>query len=235
MKTINYAQKHPQPGIKFSLLPCACMAIGLLLLTSCLTSLQPTATQPLTTPTPFATSIANGITVTARNVRVESPYLEVDVCFDRPTDADWNIEEAYLQFDSRQISLTDVGSLCLYSQPCEGLRTRCDTLGFRLVKPGLDLTSSIEYFTITINEFVVEPQDGEICTQPFLDRFQRELASRTVGITARTECDESGYQFLVTSKPSDMTMEDAQSIVWEVFQEVIGSRKGPWVLEGRVE
>lgn len=234
MKTINYAQKHPQPGIT-SLLPCAFMAIGLLLLTSCLTSLQPATTQPRMNSTPFAKSTANGITVTARNVRIKSPYLEVDVCFDRPTDADWNIEEAYLQFESRQISLTDVGSLCLYSQPCEGLRTRCDTLGFPLVKPGLDLTSSIEYFTITINEIIVIPQNDEICNQPFLDRFQRELASRNPGITASSECDEFGYQFLVTSKPSEIAMEQAQAIVWEVFQEVVGSRKGPWILEGRVE
>jgi len=208
---------------------------GSLFLTSCLTPLQPTAAQPQITPTPFAASIANGITVTARNVRVERPYLLVDVCFDRPTDDDWNIEEAYLQFDSEQISLTTLGSLCLYSQPCAGLRTRCDTLGFPLVKPGLDLTSSIEDFTIMIAEFVVTPQDGEVCTQPFLDRFQRELASRNAEIAARTECDEFGYQFLVTGKPSQMTMDQAQAIVWEVFQQVVGSRKGPWVLEGRIE
>lgn len=237
MNTIIHPHSLHRPGIYFSPFACVCLAIflGSLLLKSCLPPLRPAVTQPATTPTPFDASTTNGIKITASNARIEAPYLHVDVCYDMPWNADWGIVEATLESDGQQISLIGFGNLCSYWTPCESPGTKCDTLDFPVVKPGMNLTSSIEDFTITISTIAVSSQHGEICTQPFLDQFQRELAIRDERITAKTECDEWREQFLVTGKPSDMTMDEAQSIIWEVYQEIIGIRHGPWILEGRLE
>lgn len=168
---------------------------------------------------------ANELTTSGVDVRIDRAWqdgkqLNADVCFSLPSDSDWSVWKASLQFAGNVV--TDFGTTLLSLKAPENGQPgeRCDTLNF-YVPPDADLTNT----TITVDAIAAPPREGEYCDL-YLPKIQAAFQARGVGITV--ECaEENGVQNMkITSIPPDMSQEQAEALV---YSDEFYSIPGPWV------
>ncbi len=142
------------------------------------------------------------------------------MCFSLPSDADWSIWKASLQYAGT--SVTDFGTtLESLNAPAEGkVGERCDTLNF-YVTPDADLSNA----TISIDAIAAPPRDGEYCDL-YLPKIQAALQARGVAITIECVNQDGVPQMQITSFPPEMTKEQAEGVV---YSDEFYSIPGPWV------
>ena len=162
----------------------------------------------------------NGIEVRADRAWRDGKQVNVDVCYTLLDSSDWSIWGASLQY--ADMILLDFGSTLLSVQePVEGQSgMRCDTLSFINVPPDADLSS----VTITVDAIAAPPRTEEYCSI-YMPKIQQSMAERGIAIVLNC-VDVNGMQSMqITSKPDNMTQEEAEQIV---YSDEYYTVKGPW-------
>lgn len=162
----------------------------------------------------------NGIEVRADRAWRDGKQVNVDVCYTLLDSSDWSIWGASLQY--ADMILLDFGSTLLSVQePVEGQSgMRCDSLSFINVPPDADLSS----VTITVDAIAAPPRTEEYCSI-YMPKIQQSMAERGIGIVLNC-VDVNGMQSMqITSKPENMTQEEAEQIV---YSDEYYTVKGPW-------
>jgi LysM repeat protein len=168
--------------------------------------------------------------VRASNPRTLDDRLLVDVCFNLPDDGDWMIRDAILRIDqsggSRELPY-DSSTLISY-QPfttdSQGTHPgeRCDVLEFPLEAGMVPENPLLSILTLE-----AYPREGQDCML-YMDRVQPLLTSQDTGILIACEqVPHASGNVTVVSKPDDMSLEAAQAVVYQAFQDTITLR-GPW-------
>jgi hypothetical protein len=175
----------------------------------------PTAQAVLSAPS----QANNGIAVRVDRVWIEGKNLNADICFDLPDASDWTVLSASLNYTD-QVVLDYATTLISIQDPADGLAgLRCDTLTFA-VPPDADLTVA----TISIDAIGATPRGDDYCTV-YLPKIQQTLLERGIGITLECQDLDGAATMVITSKPPEMSQEQAEQIVYgEEFYTV----KGPW-------
>jgi hypothetical protein len=163
---------------------------------------------------------ASGIDVRVDRAWQDGKQLNADVCFSLPSDSDWSVWKASLQFAGNVIS--EFGTTLQSIQPPSDGQPgqRCDTINF-YIPPDADLSSA----TISIDSIAAVPREGEYC-DVYLPKIQAALQARGIAITL--DCiDQGGVRNLqITSFPPDLTQQQAEEIV---YSDEFYSIQGPWV------
>lgn len=162
----------------------------------------------------------NGIEVRADRAWRDGKQVNVDVCYTLLDSSDWSIWGASLQYAG--MSIIDFGSTLLSVQePVEGQSgMRCDTLSFINVPPDADLSS----VTITVDAIAAPPRTEEYCSI-YMPKIQQSMAERGIAIVLNC-VDVNGVQSMqITSKPENMTQEEAEQIV---YSDEYYTVQGPW-------
>ncbi|HEX2992438.1 MAG TPA: hypothetical protein VHO49_17250 [Anaerolineales bacterium] len=162
----------------------------------------------------------NGIEVRADRAWRDGKQVNLDVCYTLLDSSDWSIWGASLQY--ADMILLDFGSTLLSVQePVEGQSgMRCDSLSFINVPPDADLSS----VTITVDAIAAPPRTEEYCSI-YMPKIQQSMAERGIGIVLNC-VDVNGMQSMqITSKPENMTQEEAEQIV---YSDEYYTVKGPW-------
>lgn len=162
----------------------------------------------------------NGIEVRADRAWRDGKQVNVDVCYTLLDSSDWSIWGASLQY--ADMILLDFGSTLLSVQePVEGQSgMRCDSISFINVPPDADLSS----VTITVDAIAAPPRTEEYCSI-YMPKIQQSMAERGIGIVLNC-VDVNGVQSMqITSKPENMTQEEAEQIV---YSDEYYTVKGPW-------
>lgn len=162
----------------------------------------------------------NGIEVRADRAWRDGKQVNVDVCYTLLDASDWSIWGASLQY--ADMILLDFGSTLLSVQePVEGQSgMRCDSLSFINVPPDADLSS----VTITVDAIAAPPRTEEYCSI-YMPKIQQSMAERGIAIVLNC-VDVNGVQSMqITSKPENMTQEEAEQIV---YSDEYYTVKGPW-------
>jgi hypothetical protein len=162
----------------------------------------------------------NGIEVRADRAWRDGKQVNVDVCYTLLDSSDWSIWGASLQY--ADMILLDFGSTLLSVQePVEGQSgMRCDSLSFINVPPDADLSS----VTITVDAIAAPPRTEEYCSI-YMPKIQQSMAERGIAIVLNC-VDVNGVQSMqITSKPENMTQEEAEQIV---YSDEYYTVKGPW-------
>lgn len=163
--------------------------------------------------------VASGIEVRMERVSVEGKNLNADVCFTLPDASDWSIWSASLNYGG--VILQEYGTtLASFQEPAQGQPgLRCDTLTF-VIPPDADLSNS----TIIIDSIAATPREGEYCSV-YMPKIQQAMLERDTGITL--DCTEVNglLTMQITSKPPEMSQEQAEQIV---YSDEFYSVKGPW-------
>jgi len=162
----------------------------------------------------------NGIEVRADRAWRDGKQVNVDVCYTLLDSSDWSIWGASLQY--ADMIIPDFGSTLLSVQePVEGQSgMRCDTLSFINVPPDADLSS----VTITVDAIAAPPRTEEYCSI-YMPKIQQSMAERGIAIVLNC-VDVNGVQSMqITSKPENMTQEEAEQIVYSHEYYTV---KGPW-------
>jgi hypothetical protein len=208
----------------------------ILLLTILLAACSPFVPQQVETPLPTAfidpsyptmqsapvtlMQQSNGIDVTANRAWRDGKQVNVDVCYTLLDASDWSVWGASLQYPGASIS--DFGSTMVSLQePTEGKSgQRCDTISFINVPPDADLSN----VSVTIDALAAPPRPEDYCSI-YMPKILQALTERGIAITL--DCsDVNGAQSMqITSKPADMSQEQAEQIV---FSEEFYTVKGPW-------
>lgn len=162
----------------------------------------------------------NGIEVRSDRAWRDGKQVNVDVCYTLLDTSDWSIWGASLQY--ADMIIPDFGSTLLSVQePVEGQSgMRCDTLSFINVPPDADLSS----VTITVDAIAAPPRTEEYCSI-YMPKIQQSMAERGIAIVLNC-VDVNGVQSMqITSKPDNMTQEEAEQIV---YSDEYYTVKGPW-------
>jgi hypothetical protein len=162
----------------------------------------------------------NGIEVRADRAWRDGKQVNVDVCYTLLDTSDWSVWGASLQY--ADMILPDFGSTLLSVQePVEGQSgMRCDTLSFINVPPDADLSS----VTITVDAIAAPPRTEDYCSI-YMPKIQQSMAERGIAIVLNC-VDVNGVQSMqITSKPDNMTQEEAEQIV---YSDEYYTVKGPW-------
>lgn len=211
------------------------IVLSLLFLTACgspspdsvvLPAFLPTATAYIDAsyPTAQAEMAAPNQTSSGIDVRVERAWMEgknvnADVCFTLPDASDWSIWSASLSYSG--VVLQEYGTTLLRLQEAaNGLPgQRCDTLTF-VVPPDADLTNA----TIDIVSIAALPQPDEYCSV-YMPKIQQAMNDRATGIVLDCLDVNGALTMQITSRPSDMSQEQAEQIVYsDEFYTLVG----PW-------
>lgn len=211
------------------------IVLSLLFLTACgspspdsvvLPAFLPTATAYIDAsyPTAQAEMAAPNQTSSGIDVRVERAWMEgknvnADVCFTLPDASDWSIWSASLSYSG--VVLQEYGTTLLRLQEAaNGLPgQRCDTLTF-VVPPDADLTNA----TIDIVSIAALPQPDEYCSV-YMPKIQQAMTDRGTGILLDCLDVNGALTMQITSRPSDMSQEQAEQIVYsDEFYTLVG----PW-------
>lgn len=211
------------------------IVLSLLFLTACgspspdsvvLPAFLPTATAYIhaSYPTAQAEMAAPNQTSSGIDVRVERAWMEgknvnADVCFTLPDASDWSIWSASLSYSG--VVLQEYGTTLLRLQEAaNGLPgQRCDTLTF-VVPPDADLTNA----TIDIVSIAALPQPDEYCSV-YMPKIQQAMNDRATGIVLDCLDVNGALTMQITSRPSDMSQEQAEQIVYsDEFYTLVG----PW-------
>lgn len=162
----------------------------------------------------------NGIEVRADRAWRDGKQVNVDVCYTLLDSSDWSIWGASLQY--ADMTIIDFGSTLLSVQePVEGQSgLRCDTLSFINVPPDADLSS----VAITVDAIAAPPRTEEYCSI-YMPKIQQSMAERGIAIVLNC-VDVNGVQSMqITSKPENMTQEEAEQIV---YSDEYYTVQGPW-------
>ncbi len=168
--------------------------------------------------------------VRASNPRLDGDKLLVDVCFSLLDDGDWMIRDALLRYeqDGEQKEVSYDGGILISLHPfttdSEGVHhgERCDALEFP-VGAGASLDSA----TLIVRSLEAYPREGQDC-ELYMSRVQPLLTARDTGILISCESQpHTGGVVSVTAKPDGMTLEQAQAVVYQAFQDSI-TLSGPW-------
>jgi hypothetical protein len=163
---------------------------------------------------------SNGIEVRADRAWRDGKQVNVDVCYTLLDASNWSIQSATLQYAGTSVS--DFGTtLVSLQEPVEGQSGKqCDTLSFVNIPPDADLSN----VAVTIDAIAAPPQPDEYCSI-YMPKIQQALNQRGIAITL--DCpDVNGMQNMqITSKPADMSQEQAEQIV---FSDEFYSVEGPW-------
>jgi hypothetical protein len=163
----------------------------------------------------------SGIEVRMERAWQDGKNINADVCFTMPDASDWSIWTASLnygetvleQFGTTLISLQESAN----GQPGQ----RCDTLTF-IVAPDADLSNA----TILVNAIGAPPRQDDYCSM-YMPKIQQAMVERGTGIAL--DCVDvsgsGGLSMQITSKPPEMTQEQAEEIV---FSDEFYTVKGPW-------
>jgi hypothetical protein len=185
----------------------------------------PTAFIAASYPTAEAQSVSpnqvtNGVNVSVTRAWQDGKQVNADVCFSVPDDSDWGIYNASLQYGDTLV--TEFGTTLVSLQPpANGLPgQRCDTLNF-YVPPDAVLSN----VTVSIGALAAVPREGEYCSV-YMPKIQQAMLERGTGITL--DCvDVNGVPTMqITSRPPEMTQEQAEQIV---YSDEFYTVKGPWV------
>ncbi len=164
--------------------------------------------------------LSSGIEVTVDRAWRDGKQVNANVCFTLLDDSDWSIGSASLQYAGTTIA--DFGTtMASLQQPTAGQAgKRCDTLSFLNIPPDADLSN----VTITIDAIAAPPRAEDYCTI-YMPKIQEALTQRGIAITLNCT-DVNGTQTMqITSKPDNMSQEDAEKIV---YSDEFYTVKGPW-------
>lgn len=163
---------------------------------------------------------ANGVTVQVTRAWRDGKQVDADVCYTLPSDSDWSIWNASLQFGDS--ALTDFGVTLISRQAPVGGQSgqRCDTLNFN-VPPDADLSNAV----LTIDSIGVPPRQDDYCAI-YMPKIQEVLAQRGIAITLDCTADANGAASMqIASIPPGMTQQQAEEIV---YSDEFYTIKGPW-------
>ncbi len=149
----------------------------------------------------------------------DGKQVKADVCFTLPDASDWTIWNASFayagqsasEFSSSMISRKDPNG----NQPGQ----RCDELAF-YIPPDADLSSS----SLTIDSIGAYPTQDEYCSL-YLPKIQQAMADRGTGISVDCVEQNGSMVMQITSKPANMSQEEAEKIV---YSDDFYTVKGPW-------
>jgi len=176
-----------------------------------------TYSPPTATP---ASQTVSSEHVQASNFRIEGGDFMADICFERPSRADWLISgDTYLEAAGETIRVFEIGLL----DPATEIDSaqRCDSM--RFPTDNLDITE----FRIVVPRLETSFPDHLDCPAA-----QAKLDAAHSGITIRCVEGEGFYGPELVNKPSTLTEADAHKMIYEAF---IESLAGPWVFEGTLE
>ncbi|MQC27244.1 MAG: hypothetical protein DWG76_07335 [Chloroflexi bacterium] len=164
---------------------------------------------------------AGGIQIEASNFRVEGDYFWADLCYDRPSQADWLLGTSRLELPDAAINSFAL-ELIDYRTGSTSVGQRCDKVSFPIEK-----TTKLDSFRIVVPQLEISWPDRQDC-----DAAQIELDANNSGIAIRCVAEEgySGYE--VDAKPESLSDEELARQIQAAFQKSVGVREGPWVLEG---
>src|SRR5512142_2297833 len=160
-----------------------------------------------------------GFAINLQRAWRDGKQVNADVCFTLPDPSDWTIWNAHFdyagqsvkEFSSSMVSRTEPNG----NQPGQ----RCDQLGF-YVPPDADLTAA----TLTIDSIGAYPTQDDYCSL-YLPKIQQVMAERGTGISVDCTNKSGSMTMEISSKPADMSQEDAEKIV---FSDDFYTVKGPW-------
>jgi hypothetical protein len=163
--------------------------------------------------------VTGGIEVRMDRAWRDGKNVNANVCFTLPDSSDWSIWKASLSYGGQVLQEygTTLASLQEAVNGQAGLR--CDTLTF-VVPPDADLSAA----TVAIDSIAPTLRADDYCTI-YMPKIQQTLAER--GIAIVLECVDVGgtLSMQITSKPPDMTQEQAEQIV---YSDEFYAIKGPW-------
>jgi len=162
---------------------------------------------------------SGGIEIRMDRAWRDGKNVNANVCFTLPDASDWSIWSANLNYAG--VVLQEYGTTLASLQPAANGQPglRCDTLTF-VVPPDADLSAA----NITIDSIAATPRAEEYCTV-YMPKIQQALLERNISIVL--ECVDVGgtLTMQITSRPADMTQEQAEQIV---YSDEFYSIKGPW-------
>ncbi len=169
----------------------------------------------------------NDIEVRVTNFRKEGGSVKVDVCFDMPDNADWTLwhtPDTTLKYSNGEVSRFGFEMLSLKQPSAAGEKgQRCDVMYFD-VPPEADLSE----VTLSIAAIGAEPREGEECAPEYVAALQELLEARGTGIRIGCVQQAWGAGLTVLDKPTIMSQEEAELVVYGLSEELITIR-GPWV------
>jgi hypothetical protein len=162
---------------------------------------------------------ASGIQVNMNTAWRDGKNVNADICFTLPDSSDWSIWTASLNYSGTVLSEYGTTLLSLQDAANGQPGQRCDTLTF-VVPPDADLTTA----SIVVDAIGAYPREGEYCSV-YMPKIQQAMVDRGTGIVLGCT-DVNGVQTMqITSKPPEMTQEQAEQIV---YSDEFYTIKGPW-------
>lgn len=158
--------------------------------------------------------------VQASNFRMEQGYFLADICFNRPSRADWLLSgKTSLEIGEETIQVFEVGLL----DPSTDIdsQQRCDYMRFPVGET--DITD----FRIMVPRLETSFPDSLDCPSA-----QQKLDAAGTGIVIRCVEGAGFYGPELVSKPDTISEEDAHRMIYEAFIEIL---TGPWIFEGTLE
>ena len=161
----------------------------------------------------------SGFSITLRRAWRDGKQVFTDVCFTLPDASDWTIWNAHFDYSGQVIS--EFSSSMLSTQAAANAQPgqRCDELGF-YVPPDANLSPA----SFTVESLGVYPTQDEYCSL-YMPKIQQALKDRGIGITLSCAAVNGKMTMQISSKPADMSEQDAEKIV---FSDEFYTVKGPW-------
>jgi hypothetical protein len=195
------------------------------------TFLPSMATEPVATaeineayPTAQASESGGSQSASGFNVRLDRAWRDgkqvyADVCFTVPDASDWTIWAAHFDYGSESVAEFSTSMVSQTDATGGQAAERCDEISF-YVPPDADLSSA----TLTVESVGAYPTGDEYCSL-YMPKIQQSLQEKGIGITL--ECSDVGgvMTMQITSKPDNMSQEQAEQLV---FSDEFYTVKGPW-------
>lgn len=162
----------------------------------------------------------NGIEVSLMDYQFKDATLQVDLCFDIPSNADWVPYEVALQAADQTIPFAEV-ILLDYKTDDAGLPVRrCDRAFFVLPE---DQRGNL---TLVLPRLFINPSEVADCAA-----IQKNLDAYAIQITCQTptEVGMGGFRWEIMEKPAGMSDANVQRIIYDAS--LAGIVTGPWQFE----
>ncbi len=161
----------------------------------------------------------NGFSFNMQRAWRDGKQVHANVCFTMPDASDWTIWAADFLYGKETIS--EFSSSLISTQEAAGGHPaqRCDELAFQ-VPPDADLSAA----QLTIESIGAYPKGDEYCSL-YMPKIQQALNERGVKIVLSCEQVNGTATMQITSKPADMSQEDAQK---QVYSDEFYTVRGPW-------
>lgn len=175
----------------------------------------PTAQAVLANPN----QTASGIEVRMESAKVEGKNVNANVCFTLPDLSDWGIQSASLNYGGTVVQEFGTTLVSVQDPANGGTGLRCDMLTF-IVPPDADLAN----VSIVIDAIGATPREGDYCSV-YMPKIQQAMIERNTGIVLNCADVNGLLQMQITSKPAEMTQQQAEEIVYSPDFYTV---KGPW-------